>query len=83
MKINIPYINHTGSCLIEELEFKELNEGVFSLIQDPKYCYLKKGEIYYMTIGAPVATKIETVAEFIKNTLSRDEVETLLESLRR
>lgn len=81
MKINVPYINHDGSCLLEVLEFKELNEGIFSLTEKPKYCHLKVGEIYYITLGAPIATKIESMAEFVKNTLSREEVQELMDRL--
>ena len=81
MKIAIPCKTDNG-MVYEFLEFTEVQQNIFYLMEDPKHCELKKAEIYYIDLGAPVASRIQTVAEYIKNTLTRHEVEQLMEDLR-
>ena len=82
VNINVPYIAEDRTQLYENLLFKEINEGVFVLQETPlEATEYKKGEIYYIHLGAPVATRIQSMAEYIKNTLTWTEVEELMKRL--
>lgn len=80
MKINVPFGNRGNTH--ELLEFKEINQGFFLLAEKPKFAKLKKGDPYFITLGAPVATKIQSLAELVVDTLSKEEVKELISSLR-
>lgn len=82
MKINIAHTSLGMATLIELLEFKEINEGFFILLEEPEFADLKKGEIYHLELGAPIATKIQSLAEFVKDTFSKEEVEQLMINLK-
>ncbi len=78
MKISVLY--NEGSKL-EELNFKEINEDFYVLLDQPLHANYKKGEIYYIELGPPIANKTQTLAQFIKDNLSRSEVDKLMKNL--
>ncbi len=85
IQIGIPVLppDTEGCDEFELLNFKEINEGFYALIDTPLRANLKKGEIYYIELGSITANSVKTLAQYIKDTLTREEVEELMNNLRR